>query len=198
MLSVRELMSTDLVTVGPDLSLRDLIELMVREQITGVPVIEGKRTVGVVSLGDVVAFLAARPGVPTERGAPVEPALDEDEEDRSGAEGGEVAGEDEAAAAYFADSWSDAGAAVVERFAAPGSPEWDQLGEHTVREAMTRQLLTIRPSDSAVEAARRMRDARAHRLLVMEGKALLGIVTTMDLSAAVAEQGLGGRGPRRH
>lgn len=177
--NVGDIMTTELVTVSPDLSLRDLIELMTREHLSGIPVLEGATTVGVVTLSDVVAFLAARPGVPTVRGEPFDP---ETTGPAGGAEGPEIAGEDEAPASYFAETWDDAGGAVVERFAASGTPEWDQLGEHAVREAMTRELLTVAPSASVEEAARRMRDANVHRLLVMEGPALLGIVTAGDLA----------------
>lgn len=186
--NVRDIMSTELLTVAPDLSLRDLIELLTREHVAGVPVLEGPRLIGVVTLSDVVGFLATRPGVPTVRGEPLEAG---ETGPVGGAEGPEVPGEDEAPAEYFAETWADAGGALVERFAAQGSPEWDQLGEHTVRDAMTRELLTVAPTSSVEEAARRMHETGVHRLLVMEAGALVGVVSASDVTAAVGARGLG-------
>lgn len=51
-------MQAHVVTIGPDASLHDLAELLVRERVLGVPVIEGVRLVGVVSRSDLVHSLS--------------------------------------------------------------------------------------------------------------------------------------------
>jgi CBS domain-containing protein len=51
--AVGEHMSTHLVTGHPDMSLREAAELMGREQIRRLPVLEQNRLVGIVSLGDL-------------------------------------------------------------------------------------------------------------------------------------------------
>jgi CBS domain-containing protein len=51
--TVGEYMSTDLVTGHPDMSLREAADLMGREQIRRLPVVEQNRLVGIVSLGDL-------------------------------------------------------------------------------------------------------------------------------------------------
>jgi CBS domain-containing protein len=51
---VRDLMSKPPLTVSPDMSLRDLAAFLTEHEISGVPVIENGRVVGVVSASDIV------------------------------------------------------------------------------------------------------------------------------------------------
>lgn len=51
---VRDVMSKTPLTVTPDTSLRDLAALLTEHEISGVPVVEGGRILGVVSASDVV------------------------------------------------------------------------------------------------------------------------------------------------
>ena len=46
---VRDVMTTDVTTVAPDTDLRDVAALLVEKRISGVPVVEAGRVVGVVS-----------------------------------------------------------------------------------------------------------------------------------------------------
>ncbi len=54
---VADVMRKEVVTAAPDLLLSDLEALLVRERVTGVPVVEKGRVVGVVSRSDVVRQL---------------------------------------------------------------------------------------------------------------------------------------------
>ncbi|MFO8063925.1 MAG: CBS domain-containing protein [Spirochaetota bacterium] len=56
-LKVKDVMTTELLTVGPESSLRDVQHLMRAEQITGVPVVEGERLLGIVSVDDIIRSL---------------------------------------------------------------------------------------------------------------------------------------------
>lgn len=186
MLRVRNIMTPDLVTVTPDLSLRNLVELLAREHISGAPVVEGNRVVGVVSADDVLSFLSSEPVVPTEREADTAgeelPLADQWEE------GAEAPG------AFFLDIWANAGADVAARLSAAASPEWDMLAEHTVAEAMSRHVLKVGPEESVAEAARRMERGGVHRLLVMDDRTLYGLISTTDIMQAVAEGRLASTG----
>ena len=177
MARVKDIMSTELVVVSPELSLRGLIERLANEHVSGVPVLAGAKLVGVVTLDDVVSFQASLPPVP--RNGDDELGWD-DEAGPATAEGDDPAG------AYFQELWADAGAELVERAQAVSGPEWDALAEHTVAEAMTRRLWTIGPDRTVEEAARLMRDKDIHRLLVAADGRLLGILTMSDISNAVA------------
>jgi CBS domain-containing protein len=54
---VREMMSTNLVTVTPDTSVEDACRLMMDYQVRRLPVVEGNRLVGMVSLADLAIDL---------------------------------------------------------------------------------------------------------------------------------------------
>lgn len=186
MVTLRDLMSTEIHVLHPTDSLRDAADLLTAEHISGVPVVEGERVIGVVSATDVLHLVVSTPGAPSRRegtpgwgGLPEDDLLDLDDEDR-------------AASVYFTDLWEDAGADVLERFRETDRPEWDVLEEHSVSEAMSRGLFALAPDTPADESARYMLEHDIHRVLVLEDDELVGVVTTTDLVRAVAEHGLGG------
>ncbi len=49
---VEDIMSSELITISPDASTKEAAELMADHQIRRIPVVEGERLVGIVSLGD--------------------------------------------------------------------------------------------------------------------------------------------------
>jgi hypothetical protein len=75
-------------------------------------------------------------------------------------------------------------------------PDWhheledfqDRLGELRVEDAMTRGVISVAPEDAVAEVARKMREERVHRVLVMEKEVLAGIISTFDL-VALLERG---------
>jgi CBS domain-containing protein len=188
MLTVRDIMTRDVTTVSAELSLRDAVDLFATKHVSGAPVMAGERPVGVLSTSDILAFEATTPGVPVER-----PAMEVEElvEPTEWVEGEEAPG------AFFSEFWSDAGADVLERFAEVGGPEWDQLAEHTVAEAMSRAVCSVRPSADVYAAADYMLRAGVHRLLVMDAGRLVGILSSMDIVRAVAARRLVAAGPER-
>ena len=186
MLTVRDLMTRDVTTVDPELTLREAVELFSAQHVSGAPVTAGNRMVGVLSASDVLAFEAETPGVPTER-----PTLELEEWE---APTEWVEGE-EPPAAFFSDQWSDVGADVLERFAEASGPEWDYLAEHTVAEAMTPTVCSIAPFVDVYTAAEYMIRAGVHRLIVLEDGRLVGILSSLDIVRAVAQRRLVASGP---
>ena len=61
------------------------------------------------------------------------------------------------------------------------------LEDATVDEVMTRKVQSLPPDCSVDEAAVLMGQRQIHRVLVMQGDVLLGIVSTSDVAKAVAE-----------
>jgi CBS-domain-containing membrane protein len=93
--------------------------------------------------------------------------------------------------AFFTDLWDDAGADVVERQANITTPEWNALEEHDVSEVMTRApLRTLGPDADVRFAAALMSNERIHRVLVTNGHHLVGVVSSLDITKAVAEHKL--------
>ncbi len=178
-------MATDLVTVGPETTLREVAEVLSGRGIGGVPVVAGERLVGVVSASDIMDFDASDSGVPVVRAA--EPSLADLDLDPEWDEGEPTEGGDDGVARFFVDLWEDAGADVLERFRQSGGPEWDVLEEHTAAEVMTRRVSAMPPDTSVGDAARRMVAEGIHRLLVVEDEGLVGLVTTMDFLRLIAQ-----------
>src|SRR5690349_9858744 len=116
MLRLRDIMTTDVLCVSPETTLRDAIALFAAKHVSGAPVMAGTSIAGVVSLTDLAEFAATQPGAPT---AAAEVAEAELELPSDWIE------EDEPTANYFLDMWEDAGAEVATRFDATDGPEWD-------------------------------------------------------------------------
>jgi CBS domain-containing protein len=190
MLKLRDIMTTDVVTVSPDTTVRDAMELLATRHVSGAPVMSGTELVGVVTAGDLLTFAASAPGSPTERsdqtewGTEAEESPDSDEA---------LEKEDDPNGAFFTEMWDDAGAEVTERAATVESPEWSVLDEHDVSEVMTRKLWTLGPDEPVDKAADVMRSASIHRVLVTEAGKLVGIVSAIDIAGAVADHKLSRR-----
>lgn len=183
MLRLRDIMTPEPVTVGPETTLRDVIDLFAERSITGVPVVTGSgQVVGVVSASDILSFTSSTPGVPADRS-------------ESYVDWGEIDGsdDDESPPEYFASLWSDSEAALVERINGPTTPEWDLLAEHSVDEVMTRRIITMPATTGLSDAADRMIRAGIHRLLVTDGDQLVGLVSSTDFVRAIARRKNGRR-----
>jgi CBS domain-containing protein len=62
------------------------------------------------------------------------------------------------------------------------------LDAQPASEIMRTDLVTVRPDDSLALAARRMLDARVHRVLVVDGGRLVGVLSTRDAMRIVVEE----------
>lgn len=178
MVTVEQVMTSDVLVLAPEATLRDAVEALARRHVSGAPVLDGGRVVGTLSASDIVSYEASMPGVPTEREAAenlFDDVVDWDDET-------------DPPASYFTELWEDAGADLSERFSSVETPEWDVLAEHTVAEAMSRAVLAIAPAAALHEAAEAMERTGVHRVLVVDGGQLVGIVTTMDVTRAVAHR----------
>jgi CBS domain-containing protein len=75
-------------------------------------------------------------------------------------------------------------------------PDWshgvedfqDRLAERSVADVMTEGGATVAPDTPIPEVARAMRQGRIHRVFVVQGEALVGIITSFDL-VALLEKG---------
>ena len=184
MLRLRDIMTTDVTVLWPDTPIRDAMSILASGHISGAPVVSGSRVVGVVSATDLLLFAAELPGLPTDQ----PPGLQDEAELRD-----DEIEESEPAGAFFHQMWNDGGSGLNGSLRDVVGPEWNALGEHTVAEAMN-QVLFFLTAETPVEfAAQYMREHAIHRVLVMEQDRLLGIVTTSDIAAAVADHKLTAR-----
>lgn len=171
-ITVEDVMNTEVISVRPDLSVAELVELLEEEGITGAPVLDPDGVVvGVVSGTDV-----ARAAL---------------EEGRERSEfGDEAAGapsrrDGEAPGAYFRQPDGLAGEGYA--WALPARLPKTRLGTRAVREIMTPATFSVRPEATLSDLARFLIRAGVHRALVLEGSRLAGLVTSMDVLRLVAE-----------
>jgi CBS domain-containing protein len=185
MLKLRDIMTRDLITIAPDVSLRVAADALLGAHLSGAPVVAGREVVGVISLTDVLAFAASAPPPPS-------PRADERDWDAEVEAGPEDAADDESEAdAFFTELYTGDADELVERFGTTDpQPPRDTLGEHTVADAMTHGVRALPPDATVEEAADLMRREGIHRVLVMHDGNLEGIVTTMDVAKAVADHRL--------
>jgi CBS domain-containing protein len=182
MLRVRDAMTRDVLTVTSESTLREAVDLFVSRHVSGAPVLDGQRVVGVVSATDVLEFVATNPPVPRQRA-----------DQREIGEWAELPASepaDAAPGAYFAEMWEEADAETTQRFADSDGPEWDVFAEHTVQEVMTRTVCSLPSAQSITAAAEYMKTASVHRLLVIDEGKLVGIITSTDIARAVADHQL--------
>ena len=138
MLTVRDVMTTEVLTFDPDVSVREAAEALAMERLGGAPVMLHGRLIGMVSASDLLDFMSALPAEPAE---------------------------------------------VRER------SERGILDDHTVEEAMSRApMRTVSPETPVRLAAELLSRERLHRLPVLEGERLTGIISTSDVVRALARR----------
>ncbi len=174
--TVREIMRTEVVTVGPDMSVHDLSRLLADKGISGAPVVnvEGE-VLGVVSMTDVIRLTAVEADVPVAPRPLVggdfsleAPQEDEEEQD-------------------VVDYFQHIHAPPVTAGPAGDWAAGGDLDQYDVREIMTPMNFHIHPDSDLRELAAFLLRGRIHRALVMEDDRLVGIVTTVDLIRTMAE-----------
>lgn len=185
MMNVDRIMTTEVLTLSPSMSLRAAVEELSGAGVSGAPVVEGSRLVGVVSTTDLMEFQGTSPALNSPND---EPASLRDELERRRWDDSERS---EDPSSYFVDLWGASGPDAYQRLAASDSPAWDLLARHTVGEVMTRSIIGLEPDRSLRAAARLMTERGVHRVLITRDDALVGIVTTMDLVRAIADGAFG-------
>lgn len=176
MLTVRDLMTDDLVTVTPSYTLREAAEAMAEEHVSGLPVVDDGMAVGVISATDLLNFAAEASGAEAPGTA-------------DGPGRGRGRGGAEIPSGYYTDDWAE-GAYQARELLETDRPEWNALEEHSVSEYMTRALITLAPDSSVREAAASMLGAGVRRLLVVDVDRLVGLVSSTDVLEAVVEHGI--------
>ena len=174
---VSEIMTSDVSSVTPEMTLREALEALRGRNVGGAPVVRGAEVVGVLSAADILELEATAPAVP---------AFREDQAEWSDWGEPEPWREGESPPRFFLDFWVDAGADARERIGRTEGPEWDFLADYTVSEVMSRKLLGVGPGEDVRVAAARMSEAAVHRLLVLEEGRLVGVLSASDVVDAVA------------
>lgn len=179
MLRLRDIMTTDLLAFAPEVSIRDAMEALASRHVSGAPVLAGTKVVGVVSATDLIDFASQLTEDRTER-TEIQ-RLDEEDPDNQWDEGDEPPG------TFFHELWGESDSDIADRMAHVGSTGWSVLEEHLVSEVMNPTICALTPETPVEHAASYMKEAGIHRVLIMEGERLVGLVSNTDIARAVAE-----------
>lgn len=175
MLSVQDIMQTDVVRVTTDTTARYLARLFADEHISGAPVLDGNgELAGVVSATDLVRLAAA---------------YSSDHLTGSWL-GGEDRSQDPDEEAPAADPL---GYFLTEDVPIQGQRFLDQLPDSDFDTVLVREIMTplpffVEPDTPLPELCEFLVRGRIHRALVVKEGQLLGIVTSVDVLRAVAEE----------
>jgi CBS domain-containing protein len=178
MLSVRDIMQTDVVTVTTDTTARYLAKLLADEEISGVPVLDGNGALaGVVSSTDLVRLAADEAGVEVLVDVPLgaDPIMDPE------ADHDEMEAEEDPYGFFLPEDSPFAGQRVLQHWS---ESEFDAV---LVRDIMTPVSFSVTPETTLPELCEFLMKGRIHRAVVVEGDRLVGIVTSADVLRAVAE-----------
>jgi len=170
MLALRDIMTTDVITVAPDTPLAEVAQLMGVEGISGVPVVTTERVIGVVSMSDIMDFSASEIGERSDDG-------------RGGVFDGYRGDVDDSVSSFFTDSGPRGRFADDDEDDGRGDDLW---GEFTASDVMTRSLFALPPDTPIAEAGRFMLSRGIHRVLVVDDGRLVGIASSMDFVKVVA------------
>lgn len=165
--TVGEIMQTNVTTVREDTPVRDLARLLVRERITGAPVVDDhQRLMGVASATDILRLAAHEPGTEV---SDVELSRRE-------------RGPGESPETFYVEPGGDpAGLGPLVLSLVP--PAW--MDSHTAADIMSRTCHSVRRKTTLSDLARLLLRLRIHRAMVVEEGRLLGIVTTFDVMRAL-------------
>lgn len=159
---VREIMSREVVMVRDDMTLQEVATFLTENQISGAPVEDTEgRLVGVVSLSDVARATAEQPRLEAER----------------------PRGERSSVPDYYLRGWERR--LTAEEFESFQVEEPGLL----VSEIMTPRVHSVDEATPVSDAARMMREAHIHRVLVTSHGKVVGIVTTSDLLGLLTGEG---------
>ncbi|MDJ0846830.1 MAG: CBS domain-containing protein [Myxococcota bacterium] len=155
--TARDLMKTDVRTVEPSLPLVELERRFLDDRVSGFPVVESGRLVGIVSRSDIVRQLSVEQTV------------------------GELMSD------YYRSFDSGVGTAPATSLDEIARHVGRRMESLCVKDVMIGELLSVSPDDSVFEVARLLVEHRIHRLPVAEGGRLVGIITSLDFVGLFAD-----------
>ena len=156
--TARDLMQAKVVQLEADLAIERAIEILEENRISGAPVIDAGRLVGILSARDIARTEHIREG-----------RLDGERHEYELADVGVPFDEED-----YVPSTSDYSPRV--------------LDGKTVRDWMNPSILSVDPDTTLGELGKKMVESRVHRLLVVEKDRLVGIVSAFDVVRFLAEK----------
>lgn len=150
-LRARDVMTADVVRVPADLTVGELADVFMENEISGAPVVDDEGSlVGVVSVFDIARQRSGETGITSDQGNPE----------------------------FYVRGWEESYS--LEEFRKLRVQE----GNLTVRDVMTPAIFTVAEDDPISDVARSLVDGHIHRVLVVRGAEVVGIISSLDLLRA--------------
>ena len=157
--TARDVMKTEVRTVSPDISLTDLEKLFIDNRVTGFPVVESERLVGVVSRSDIVRKIVTEQSYA------------------------------EYVSDYYRDVGSFDEPRPADTLPELGSQIGSRLASATVRDVMSQEPVTVSADDPVSRVAEQLVERRIHRVPVVASDGRLeGIITSLDLVGLLVDR----------
>ena len=157
MKKVRDYMKRDVVTFSPEESIFDVAETFAKLNISGAPIVENGKVIGIISETDIVKFMKS---------------------DIAPSSGILVEHPEFSLTLTFLD---------LVRKGISISKELKKVSKIKVRDVMSKSVISISPDANIFDAAELMEKKKVHRLVVMEEGKLIGIISKADLLKALVE-----------
>ena len=155
---VGNIMQPVVATVSSECPLAELERTFAAHGFSGFPVVDEGRLVGVVSRSDVVRQIC------------VERSTSEIISD------------------YYCEQSGFSSSLLFQSFEEIADSVGRRIEHLTVADVMTRGAISITVAETVSSVARLMLDRRVHRVLVVDGERLVGLVTSMDIVRQAAKQ----------
>jgi len=191
MLRLRDIMTRQVMTLAPQMTLREAMESLAARNVSGAPVVSGQKVVGVISASDLLSFAAAPPP-DDQRWTEPTPASEWNESDEEWDDASDPADSDDSHA-FFTEMWDEHTEETTEVIESRGESFPDAMENYLVEDVMTKKIRWLSPDADVRSAADMMREFGVHRVLVLNRGHLVGLVSAMDIAKAVAERQLPNR-----
>jgi CBS domain-containing protein len=176
--SVRSIMTRNPLTVTPETRIREAMELLCGEHLSGAPVVSGDRVAGVVSMTDLLSFVVTTNENANEVSDEAFSNTWENRVDEPDEEDIQELTDDE-----ILDEWAEEESEVFVDEADPDAR--GLLDQHVVEEVMTTDIVSVPSSADIRTAAAPMDKHDIHRILVIDDGRLKGIVSSLDIARTV-------------
>jgi CBS domain-containing protein len=158
MKKVKDLMNRHVFFVKPHHSIYDVARVFAKSEISGAPVVDGGRVVGVLSLSDIVSFMGLK--------------LAESE----------VIPHEPNSLSMLILNLIKLGKDYSEF-----KKELDRISKFTVKDVMSKEVVFINPDSDLFEAANIMDKYDVNRLPVIDDGKLIGVISRADLIKALID-----------
>ena len=186
-MQIKNLMSTTLITIDKDQSLSDALKLLRKNKISRLPVLNNKELVGIVSERDIAKKLGSSKyeSMPASRlhvsSVMVKDIISVSQSKRL-AEVAEIMLENGIGSVPIIDDGKMVGIVSKADFVTLAiDGEYDKI---CTKEIMSKEVISISPSERLVHARRVSIDAKVGRLPVIDDEDLVGMITSKDLMRA--------------